>query len=151
MVSQEGIGLAGKGSDSLRRLLSHLLITRPSTSNALECFVLERAEESTHSAMLVSCRLFALADHLSDLCSPNRHSGSCRARFVTYRPRVKQIQSHSEFANASSTAATRSSLATHPSHPHPPTGHYQRHRLGQGQSCTYRRYRLRMAPMAATP
>lgn len=33
---------------------SHLLITRPTESNALECFVLDRAEESTHSAMLVS-------------------------------------------------------------------------------------------------
>ncbi len=33
---------------------SHLLITRPTQSNALESFVVERAEESTHSAMLVS-------------------------------------------------------------------------------------------------
>ncbi|GHJ87912.1 hypothetical protein NliqN6_4314 [Naganishia liquefaciens] len=32
--------------------ICHLLITRPTESNALECFVLERAEESTHSAML---------------------------------------------------------------------------------------------------
>lgn len=32
--------------------ICHLLVTRPSQSNALECFVLERAEESTHSAML---------------------------------------------------------------------------------------------------
>jgi hypothetical protein len=33
---------------------SHLMITYPTTSNALESFVLDRAEESTHSAMLVS-------------------------------------------------------------------------------------------------
>jgi len=32
---------------------SHLMITYPTTSNALESFVLDRAEESTHSAMLV--------------------------------------------------------------------------------------------------
>ncbi|KAI5453294.1 Phosphatidylinositol 4-kinase pik1alpha (PI4-kinase)(PtdIns-4-kinase) [Naganishia albida] len=32
--------------------ICHLLVTRPTESNALECFVLERAEESTHSAML---------------------------------------------------------------------------------------------------
>lgn len=29
------------------------MITYPTTSNALESFVLDRAEESTHSAMLV--------------------------------------------------------------------------------------------------
>jgi len=34
--------------------VSHLMITYPTTSNALESFVLDRAEESTHSAMLVS-------------------------------------------------------------------------------------------------
>jgi phosphatidylinositol 4-kinase len=33
---------------------SHLLITRPTQSNALESFVISRCEESTHSAMLVS-------------------------------------------------------------------------------------------------
>lgn len=32
---------------------SHLLITRPTESNALESFVLQRAEESPHAAMLV--------------------------------------------------------------------------------------------------
>jgi hypothetical protein len=37
-----------EGADS-----SHLMITYPTTSNALESFVLDRAEESTHSAMLV--------------------------------------------------------------------------------------------------
>ena len=35
-------------------LRSHLLLTYPSPSNALEAFILSRAEESTHSAMLVS-------------------------------------------------------------------------------------------------
>lgn len=33
---------------------SHLLITKPSESRALECFVLERCEESAHVALLVS-------------------------------------------------------------------------------------------------
>lgn len=33
---------------------SHLLITRPTESNALESFVLQRAEDSAHMAMLVS-------------------------------------------------------------------------------------------------
>jgi hypothetical protein len=37
--------------------ISHLMITYPTTSNALESFVLDRAEESTHSAMLV-CTFF---------------------------------------------------------------------------------------------
>ncbi|KAK4689090.1 phosphatidylinositol 4-kinase B, partial [Tremellales sp. Uapishka_1] len=32
--------------------MCHLLITRPTPSNALETFILQRAEESTHSAML---------------------------------------------------------------------------------------------------
>lgn len=32
---------------------SHLLVTRPSKSCALETFVVERAEQSTHSALLV--------------------------------------------------------------------------------------------------
>lgn len=39
--------------NDLQTLHSHLLITRPSQSSALETFVVERAEESTHSAMLV--------------------------------------------------------------------------------------------------
>jgi hypothetical protein len=43
---------AGYGQ-ALTDALSHLLITRPTESNALESFILERAEESTHSAMLV--------------------------------------------------------------------------------------------------
>jgi phosphatidylinositol 4-kinase len=33
---------------------SHLLLTYPTRSNALESFIIERAEQSTHSAMLVS-------------------------------------------------------------------------------------------------
>lgn len=36
---------------------SHLLITRPTESNALESFVLQRAEDSAHMAMLVSTML----------------------------------------------------------------------------------------------
>lgn len=32
---------------------SHLLVTRPSQSRALECFVVEIAQKSTHIAMLV--------------------------------------------------------------------------------------------------
>jgi len=50
---------------------SHLMITYPTTSNALESFVLDRAEESTHSAMLV--RNLRTWDWGAD----NRHSGSC--------------------------------------------------------------------------
>ncbi len=38
---------------ALALMSSHLLITYPTQSNALESFVLQRAEESTHSAMLV--------------------------------------------------------------------------------------------------
>lgn len=38
-------------------LPSHLLITRPTESNALESFVLQRAEDSAHMAMLVSPQL----------------------------------------------------------------------------------------------
>jgi hypothetical protein len=33
--------------------LSHLLVTRPSKSRALECFVVEVAQKSTHIAMIV--------------------------------------------------------------------------------------------------
>lgn len=32
---------------------SHLLVTRPSKSRALECFVVEISQRSTHVAMLV--------------------------------------------------------------------------------------------------
>lgn len=39
---------------------SHLMITYPTTSNALESFVLDRAEESTHSAMLVGLLVFGV-------------------------------------------------------------------------------------------
>ena len=39
---------------------SHLMITYPTTSNALESFVLDRAEESTHSAMLVRTVTFVM-------------------------------------------------------------------------------------------
>ena len=35
------------------RLLSHLLVTRPSKSRALECFVVDVAQRSTHISMLV--------------------------------------------------------------------------------------------------
>jgi hypothetical protein len=42
------------GLEETRLTLSHLLITYPTSSNALESFILQRAEESTHSAMLVS-------------------------------------------------------------------------------------------------
>ena len=34
-------------------LLSNLLVTRPSKSRALECFVVDVAQQSTHTAMLV--------------------------------------------------------------------------------------------------
>lgn len=34
-------------------LLSHLLVTKPSKSRALECFVIDVAQRSTHIAMLV--------------------------------------------------------------------------------------------------
>lgn len=40
---------------------SHLLITRPTESNALESFVLQRAEDSAHMAMLVGSQLSVLA------------------------------------------------------------------------------------------
>ena len=35
-------------------VFSHLLVTRPSKSRALECFVVDIAQRSTHIAMLVS-------------------------------------------------------------------------------------------------
>lgn len=38
---------------SHKTLLSHLLVTRPSKSRALECFVVETAQRSTHIAMMV--------------------------------------------------------------------------------------------------
>lgn len=34
-------------------VLSHLLVTRPSKSRALECFVVDVAQRSTHIAMIV--------------------------------------------------------------------------------------------------
>jgi hypothetical protein len=66
MLEDEAYASGGSGvllaSDLVRPLVSvrwedadssHLMITYPTTSNALESFVLDRAEESTHSAMLV--------------------------------------------------------------------------------------------------
>lgn len=38
----------------LLNAFSHLLVTRPSKSRALECFVVDIAQRSTHFAMLVS-------------------------------------------------------------------------------------------------
>ena len=61
---------------------SHLLLTYPSPSNALESFIISRAEESTHSAMLVRSRhLVKCAHRTVDLvahasCSERSHSYS---------------------------------------------------------------------------
>lgn len=44
-VTWHGLNSVGK--------CSHLLVTRPSKSRALECFVVEIAHKSTHIAMLV--------------------------------------------------------------------------------------------------
>ena len=42
-------------------VISHLLVTRPSKSRALECFVVDTARRSTHIAMLVCLLLFCQA------------------------------------------------------------------------------------------
>ena len=49
------------------------MITYPTTSNALESFVLDRAEESTHSAMLVRI----VESRTARISLQGRHSGSC--------------------------------------------------------------------------
>ncbi|KDQ60807.1 hypothetical protein JAAARDRAFT_31790 [Jaapia argillacea MUCL 33604] len=51
--------------------ICHLLITRPSQSRALECFVVDTAQKSTHIAMLT---LWFLQASLQDLSSPNRQN-----------------------------------------------------------------------------
>ncbi|KAG8961256.1 Phosphatidylinositol 4-kinase pik1alpha (PI4-kinase)(PtdIns-4-kinase) [Tulasnella sp. 419] len=53
--------------------ICHLLVTRPSQSNALETFVLERAELSTHIAMLT---LFNMQASLQDLATTRRNTPS---------------------------------------------------------------------------
>ncbi|EJU05658.1 hypothetical protein DACRYDRAFT_113717 [Dacryopinax primogenitus] len=57
--------------EGLWGLVCHLLVTRPSKSAALECFVLERAEESTHIALLT---LWFMQAALSDLSKAKRET-----------------------------------------------------------------------------
>jgi hypothetical protein len=55
LLASDLVCLLGNGAGpGMALIYSHLMITYPTTSNALEAFVLDRAEESTHSAMLVS-------------------------------------------------------------------------------------------------
>ncbi|KAI0341619.1 kinase-like protein [Trametopsis cervina] len=51
----------------------HLLVTRPSKSRALECFVVEIAQKSTHIAMLT---LWFMQAHLKDIPRPDHTSES---------------------------------------------------------------------------
>ncbi|KZT67724.1 hypothetical protein DAEQUDRAFT_672795 [Daedalea quercina L-15889] len=51
----------------------HLLVTRPSKSRALECFVVETCHKSTHIAMLT---LWYMQAHLKDLASPQTNPQS---------------------------------------------------------------------------
>ncbi|KAH9926215.1 kinase-like protein [Fomitopsis serialis] len=53
--------------------ICHLLITRPSKSRALECFVVETCHKSTHIAMLT---LWYMQAHLRDLASPQTNPQS---------------------------------------------------------------------------
>lgn len=53
--------------------ICHLLVTRPSKSRALECFVVEIAHKSTHIAMLT---LWYMQAHLKDLAQPNNNPQS---------------------------------------------------------------------------
>ncbi|KAJ9096017.1 hypothetical protein QFC21_005381 [Naganishia friedmannii] len=59
--------------------ICHLLITRPTESNALECFVLERAEESTHSAMLT---FWFMQTALKDLIAQQGRKQSAKRNHV---------------------------------------------------------------------
>jgi len=58
------------------------MITYPTTSNALESFVLDRAEESTHSAMLVRTP----DSRTGRVSLQGRLSGSCNPPSETLRP-----------------------------------------------------------------
>ncbi|KAI0934139.1 hypothetical protein AcV5_006082 [Taiwanofungus camphoratus] len=53
--------------------ICHLLVTRPSKSRALECFVVEIAHKSTHIAMLT---LWYMQAYLKDLSSPHNNPES---------------------------------------------------------------------------
>ncbi|KZT59008.1 kinase-like protein [Calocera cornea HHB12733] len=59
--------------EGLWGLVCHLLVTRPSKSAALECFVLERAEESTHIALLT---IWFMQASLADLSRGKRDTPS---------------------------------------------------------------------------
>lgn len=75
-----GTELSGSTIESrvLMNMCSHLLVTRPSKSVALECFVVERAEQSTHIAMLV--RSVMESDCFSYGSVLFRPFGSCKRR-----------------------------------------------------------------------
>lgn len=53
LLAPDMVSFASRRDPTCAEGVSHLLLTYPTPSNALESFILERAEESTHSAMLV--------------------------------------------------------------------------------------------------
>jgi phosphatidylinositol 4-kinase B len=57
------------GLSLISTISSHLLVTRPSKSRALECFVVEIAQRSTHIAMIVRLSLSNIVHHLIITCS----------------------------------------------------------------------------------
>jgi hypothetical protein len=62
----------------IAKCASHLLLTYPTPSNALEAFILSRAEESTHSAMLVI--LFSLPRSIQLIQADILVHASCASR-----------------------------------------------------------------------
>ena len=66
--------------------LSHLLLTRPSKSRALECFIVDTCEKSTHMAIYVSDQLYWAALPFSNIYTdPMVHASSPERRnFTTY-------------------------------------------------------------------
>lgn len=83
---------------------SHLLITRPSKSRALECFVCETSERSTHIALSVRVLGLEASQHRSNL-STRRHYGLCK-RLFKIQLRTSKTSVHSKHANACYTNVT---------------------------------------------
>jgi hypothetical protein len=84
-------------------LLRHLLISRPSESVALECFILDMCQRSTHMALMVKHQvfhLFIIAFLLTRDC--------CHRLYGTYKPTYQIVRRlpavhHSNFVNEFST------------------------------------------------
>ena len=91
---------------------SHLLVARPTRSRALEVFVVDAAQRSTHVAMMVCSPVpVPLVDAHTHTLSL-RHSGSCRPLSTTLpRPATP---SPLLSANGSSINATKLSSTTYP-------------------------------------